>query len=232
MRRKQFGQLITDLRAELLKSTDPAVGVADLPTLRQVLARNYESIYQSYDWPHLNVVFSRIPLSAGQRYYDFPDDCDYDDVKQAVVWWNSQPVHIERGIGFEHYATHDSEGGATSDPVSRWDVRWTSTREQMEVWPVPASGGQAVQFEGTAKFVPLIEDADLCRIDDHIVVLASAIELVPEKSRQAAQAKLAAAQSRIASVKGRSKSASGSIRLGLGGSNPPLYGKSVIRVSG
>lgn len=230
-RRKQFAQLINDLRAELSRSTDPAVGVADLPTLKQVLSRNYEAIYQGYDWPHLNKIFDRLPLNAGQRFYDFPEDLDYDDVSQVVVWWNNLPTPIVRGIGFEEYSTYNPEI-STSDPVLKWDVRYTDTHEQMEVWPVPASSLQALQFEGQVKFKPLVNDDDLCRIDDHIVVLASAVELVPAKERQAAQAKLAAAQQRIASVKGRSKAASPSVRMGLGGSNRPVYGKSVVRVSG
>lgn len=232
MRRKQFGQLVTALRAELSRSTDPAVGVADLPTLKQVLSRNYEAAYQSYDWPHLNKIFDKIPLNAGQRFYDFPEDCDYDDLKRIVVWWNAQPVPIERGIGFEEYTTYDSAAGATSDPVLKWDVRFTDTHEQMEVWPVPASSQQSIQIEGQARFVPLVDDADLCRIDDQIVVLASAVELVPTKERQSAQAKLAAAQQRIGRIKGRSKANSGTIRMGLGSSNRPIYGKSVVRVAG
>lgn len=232
MRRKQFAQLVTALRAELERSTDPAAGVADLPTLKQVIARNYEATYQDYDWPHLTTIFDKIPLNAGQRYYDFPDDCDYDDIEQIVVWWNAQPVPIERGIGFEEYATYDSEEGATSDPIVKWDVRSTDTHEQMEVWPIPGSNEQSLQIRGQRKFEPLVNDEDLCRIDDQIVVLASAVELLPAKSRTAVQAKLAAAQSRINRVKSRSKAASPSVRIGLGRSNRPLYGKSVVRVSG
>jgi hypothetical protein len=232
MRRKQFAQLVSDLRAELERSTDPAVGVADLPTLKQVIARNYEAAYQNYDWPHLRTIFDKIPLSAGQRFYDFPEGCDYDDVEEIVVWWNALPVPIERGIGFDDYATYDSEDGATSDPVLKWDVRATDTHEQMEVWPVPASNQQSIQIRGQRKFAPLVNDDDLCRIDDLIVVLASAVELVPAKARTAAQAKLAAAQARLARVKARSKTASPSVRMGLGRVNTPVYGKSVVRVSG
>lgn len=232
MRRKQFGQLITDLRAELSKSTDPAVGVSDLPTLKRVLSRTYETLYQDFDWPHLKQVFAKIPLSAEQRYYDFPEDCDYDDIENIVVWWNSQPMGITRGIGFEQYAEYDSEAGATSDPVIRWDVRSTSTHEHMEVWPVPSSDQQAIQIEGQVKFRPLVDDDDLCRIDDHIVVLAAAVELVPSKERQAAQAKLAAAQARIMRTRARSQTNQPSIRMGLGRSNKPLNGRSVVRVAG
>jgi hypothetical protein len=232
MRRKQFAQLVTALRAELERSTDPAAGVAGLPTLKQVIARNYEAAYQDYDWPHLNTIFDKIPLNAGQRYYDFPEGCDFDDLEEIVVWWNAQPVPIERGIGFEDYATYDSEEGATSDPVIKWDVRATDTHEQMEVWPVPASNQQSIQIRGQRKFEPLINDEDLCRIDDQIVVLASAVELLPAKARTSVQAKLAAAQSRLARVKGRSKAASPSVRMGLGRSSQPVYGKSVVRVAG
>lgn len=231
-RRRQFMQLVTDLRAELSQSTDPAVSVSNTPTLKRILARHYEAAYEEYDWPHLNQIFDRISLSAGERFYDFPEDCDYDDIQEIVVWWNSQPVPIHRGIGFEEYATLDSENDARSDPVERWDVRFTSTREQMEVWPIPASSNQALQIRGKTKLVPLVNDSDLCRIDDHIVILRAAVELVPEKERSAAQAKLAHAVARLGQIKARSRAASGSVRMGLGRSNRPVYGRSVVRVSG
>jgi hypothetical protein len=220
------------VRAELGRSADPAVGVSDLTQLKRVIARSYETAYQNYDWPHLTVYADRIPLSAGQRFYDFPDNMDYDDIEKVVVWWNNLPVAIDRGIGFEEYATFDSENDATSDPVQRWDVRYTSTHEQMEVWPIPAAAGQSIQLVGQAKFVPLVNDDDLCRIDDHIVVLAAAIELTPAKERGALQAKLAAAQGRLSRLRSRSKAASGSIRVGLGSTDRLPSNRSVVRVAG
>lgn len=229
-RRKQFIQLVYDLRAELGRAVDPAAGVSDLPSLKQTIARTYETLYDDYDWPHLAVVTDRVPLNAGQRFYDFPDPVEFDGVEEAVVWYNGQPLKLERGIGFEHYAAFDSDADERSDPALRWDVRHTGLREQMEIWPVPASA-QQVQFKGKIKFKPLVDEADVCLLDDNLVVLYAAVELLPRQKSGDAQIKLAAAQQRLAKMKARSKGGSTTIRIGLGGaSGAPVSTRSVVRV--
>src|SRR5690606_40887273 len=58
--RRQFSQLVTDLRAELERASEPAIAVADSATLRQKINRVYETLYAGYDWPHLERVFDAI----------------------------------------------------------------------------------------------------------------------------------------------------------------------------
>lgn len=232
MRRKQFLQLVYDLRAELGKAVDPAAGVADLPSLKQTIARNYESLYDDYDWPHLSVISERIPLSAGQRYYDFPDNMGYEGVEKVVIWWNGDPVDLTRGIDFEHYAEYDSESDERSDPATHWDVRFTGTKEQCEIWPLPASSN-SIQFKGKRKFTALVDETDLCMIDDHLVVLTCAVELLPRQKSGDAQVKLAALQSRYGRLKGRSKGGSNrSYKIGMGSGTPETGApsRSIVRV--
>lgn len=233
MRRKQFSQLLYDLRAELGKSVDPSAGVADLPSLKQTLARNYETLYDDYDWPHLHVIPDRTTLSAGQRFYDFPSLIDADKVEEVVVWWNGQPLPLTRGIGFEHYAQFDSESDQRSDPVSHWDIRFTGTREQYEVWPMPASSTQTIQWRGKKKFLPLVDEADVCLIDDTLLVLTCAVELLPRQKSGDAKVKLSALQSRYMRLKGRSKGgSSASVRIGMGTGQPSssIPSRATVRV--
>lgn len=232
MRRKQFMQLVSALRAELGKSVDPAVGVADLPSLKQTIGRVYESLYDSYDWPHLTRFFPKTTLNAGQRYYDFPDGTDYDKVERAVVWQNDTPITIERGIDFEEYAQFDSDAGVRADPVAKWDVRDIDGKPALEVWPIPSGSGYSVQFKGKIAFVPLVDDADLCLLDDQLVVLMCAAELLPRSKSADAQIKLAAAQQRLGMTKARSKAGTGSIRIGLGKTPRDVLARSVVRVAG
>lgn len=229
-RRKQFTQLQSDLRAELGRNNDPSVRAADLPQIKQTLSRVYESLYREYDWPFLRQVFTRIPLAAGQRHYDFPDDLDFDRIEKVVVWHNEQPIPLIRGIELDDYATYDSENDDRSDPVVKWDVRFTDPREQIEVWPIPAGNDQELQFVGITKFIDLVDDADQCLLDDNLVVLFAAIELETNEKRR--QAKIASAQSLFSRLKGRSKSATETVRLGLGSTNPPVNSRAVVRVSG
>lgn len=229
MLRRQFGQLQSDLRAELGRNNEPGVRAADLPQIQQVLRRTYESLYEAYDWPHLNEVHAKIQMQAGERYYDFNDTIDYDKIVYAVGWYNGEPEPITRGIGFEQYAIYDSEADERSDPVERWDVRYVAGVGQLEVWPVPASNNTYVQFEGKRKFAPLVNSPDLCLIDDAIVILSAAAEIA--KDDKDIKLKLRAAEARLGIVKGRSKGGTSSFRLGLSPSEPRHTGVT-IHISG
>ncbi len=229
MLRRQFGQLQSDLRAELGRNNDPGVRAADLPQIQQVLRRIYENVYESYDWPHLTEVHDRITMQAGERFYDFNDTLDYDKITDAVIWYNDQPQRIVRGIGFDQYALYDSEADDRSDPVERWDVRYVAGVAKLEVWPVPASDQVTIQFEGKRKFAPLVDSENLCLVDDALVILNAAAEIA--KNDRDIKLKLRAAENRLGIVKGRSKGASESFRLGLGRAEPRQTGI-VVRVAG
>lgn len=224
MRRRQFIQLLDDLRDELDISSDPAVGSSATPGLKRIIKRVYQSLYDAYDWPHLRQIFDRITLNAGQRYYDFPDDMDYDNLEESMVWWGGQPHPLTRGVGFQQYAVCDSENDIRSDPVTHWDVRKVGNKEMIEVWPIPSGTGQALQFKGKTKFEPLVDDDDLCLIDDELVLLFAAAEKLPAKKRGDINIKIAAAQARLGVVKARSQGGSSSFRMGLEGKSRPYKG--------
>lgn len=228
--RKQYSQLLSDLRAQLGRNNDPGVRASDLAQLQETISQVYEQLYTEYDWPHLHQVFDRIPLAAGQQYYDFPDAMDYDNIDKVAVWFNNQPIAIERGIGFAEYATYDPALNARADPVEKWDVRFVTTKEQMEVWPLPASNNQAVQFIGYRAFSDLVDDADQCLIDDNYVVLTAAQMLDKDKNRLITRAR---ALDRLeAQLKAGSKGASKTVRLGLGAAEQETISRAVVRIAG
>src|SRR5271157_4101605 len=185
------------LRSELRRSVHPNVGVDELPELQQAINRQYAVCWAKYDWPFLCGFFPAVPLSAGQRYYQFPAGLTYDRVKAVSVYFSGVPQRVERGISFEDYALFDPDGGsvvgaftgefsaefgsagAFSDPVLRWDVRaGSASSEQFEVWPVPSSNTQFIRFFGYLASPYLVNDSDLCWLDDMLVVLFAAADLL------------------------------------------------------
>jgi hypothetical protein len=204
----QFGTLISMLRNEVGRSNQAgSSGVADYNQIKQLLNRHYETLYLDYDWPHLRRIFDRIPLSAGDRYYDFPTKLDYERVEKVVVWHNLIPLPVERGITFEDYTAYSSEDDVRADPVLKWDVRNIGGSVQIETWPVPASNDQELQIKGFVKFVRLVADADLCLLDDNLVVTFAAAEVAASQGSEDADAKLQAAQRLYQKLKGRTKAA-------------------------
>lgn len=226
----QFLALKQRLRAELGRSVDVSVGVDDDESLKQTLNRTYAALYMQWDWPHLRMVWPHIQLSAGQRFYDFPVNLNPDRVEKVVVRYNGHFYPLDRGIDFDAYNAYDSEAGERSDPALRWDVRWTGSSTQFEIWPVPVSDEQSVQFRGIIALPRLVDDTDVCLLDDELVVLFAAQELLSRQKSQDADKKLQLAQEHFNRLKGRSKGASERLQLGLGPSGPVRPYKAVIRV--
>lgn len=220
----QLLKLVEMLREEVNRATSVAVGNDDLPSLKNKLSRTQEVLYDEYDWPFLRQVFEAKPLQAGERYYDFPADLNLDRIDDndstagpgVVIWYSNFPRPIQRGIGFKEYAIYNSDSGVRQEPALAWDVRWTGAKEQFEVWPIPVSNTMTIQFKGIRKLRPLIQDSDVCDLDDQLIVLFSAAEILARQGSASATAIAALAKARLARVKGRSKTASQTYRLGMG----------------
>jgi len=200
----QFSQLVYMLRAEVRRSTSPSVGVDDLPDLKQAINRNYQILRNRREWAFLNYRFN-LPMAAGQQYYDWPvlttpsqggsfttppappappstTSVQLSDqhIKRVALYFSGIPQLLERGISFEDYALFDYEqSGAMSDPVLKWDVRaGSSARSQIEVWPVPSSNTSYIKFFGGIETPTLVNDSDACWLDDMLVVLFAAADLL------------------------------------------------------
>lgn len=219
----QLLKLVEMLREEINRATSVAVGNDDLASLKNKLTRTQEVLWGEYDWPFLRQVFPVKVLQAGERYFDFPvglsvdriDDNDGPDGPGVVIWYSNFPVPIKRGIGFSEYAIFNSDAGIRQEPALAWDVRWTGTSEQIEIWPIPVSNSTSIQFKGIRKLRPLIADSDVCDLDDQMIVLYAASEILARQGSAAAGQVAAIAKARFNRAKARSKSAGPTYRLGM-----------------
>lgn len=200
-----FGELVTMLRAEARMSVNPAVGPDANTRYKALLNRVYSTLYDAYDWPHLKYVTPLIPIAAGQRYYDFPAGLNHERLDEVVVYWSSgEPYPLDPGIGFEQYASFDSNTDERTDPPQRFDIRSTSSGViQIELWPIPASNGMTLQLKGTRRAPKLVNSSDICMLDDHLVATFAAAEVLAPLSKEDSQAKLRAAQQLLVQKKAR-----------------------------
>jgi hypothetical protein len=229
----QLIQLVTQLRVETGRSDSVALGVDELPALKHLLKRTQENLYDRHPegWAHLRTVFDRIPLLAGDRYYDFPDTLNFDRIEDVAVWDSSTPLSITRGIGFEEYAVYDSESDVRAEPACRWDIRWTGSEEQIEIWPVPSTNNQELQFIGTRKLRDLIENDDVCDLDDQLIVLFAAAELLVKSDKDLAARKLTLAEQRYALLTRNAAKHGQRYIMGSGPDNPSRRDRVSVRVS-
>jgi hypothetical protein len=212
MRNTTLDELVEQLRAECRLSTDSSRGVESRSMLVQVINRTYEVLFDDYDWSFLKLkredCFKQ--LYAGQRYYNCPVESDVDSLTRAWINYGNVWVPLEYGIDFSHYSQMDSEQDQRADPAQCWVVRDDG---QFEVWPIPASNDNRIGFEGKRKFSRLSAGSDRCVLDDSLVVLFAAAEILAGNKQPDAPMKLQMAQARLAKLRA---SAAGQSRSTVG----------------
>jgi len=230
----QLLKLVEMLKAEIGSATSVAVGVDFRENLKQTLRRTQNFLFNDYGWPHLRMIVDK-NLAAGQRYYDLPTEFDYARVERIVVWWGGSPLPLDRGINIEDYGSYDSAGDERADPPMKWDVRWTGTTEQLEVWPIPASTYSTtnkfrLQIQGLRKLRSLVNESDVADLDDDLIVMFAAAEYLARQKSADASAKLQIAQQFYRTLKGRATTGTETFVFGRNAGPQPAKRETVIRV--
>jgi len=217
MRGATLAQMVNDLRIEARFDPDPALSVNIVPLLKRTLVRTQEFLYDEFDWPFLRVTRD-INIEAGSRYYDFPDDLNLERVQRMDVLYGDQWRPVERRIDLDHYNAHDSDTDQRLDPVQLWDVIDTGDAPQIEIWPVPATAGR-IRLTGIRSLSSLVEDADRADLDDMMIVLYAAGELLATAKDDLAEVKFSQAKARRDTMQGRTTKTRNN-RFSLGGCPP------------
>lgn len=194
--------------------------------LHQYLRRHYETLYDGWDWPFKRVTRD-IVTNAGQRFYDWPSDIDSDRELEFWVDQGGTWLPLEQGIDPEQYNAY-AEGDRQDYPY-RWDWRG---EKQFELWPKSAIDGVILRIVGTKNPSPLRSESDPCDLDDQLVVLYAASELLMRDDPARAQQKLNLAMQREAIVK-RKLQTRKRLTMSGQGSGAPAYGNTkVIAIRG
>jgi hypothetical protein len=182
--------MIESLRALLGTTITAAVGMDQVPALRYLLRSQQNILWQRYEWPHLRC-HKTFTLSAGQRYYDVPEGINFGRIAEVQVYWSGRPEPVGRGIGFSDYAVFNPDLDERADPVRKWDlVRVAPAATQIEVWPVPGVNGVPVGIRSVTNLRQFNADADVCDLDDDLIVYEVAVQkLMAEESPAARRVK-------------------------------------------
>lgn len=210
----QFGQLITQFRAEARQSTQLSVGTDSLEHVKQLIRRNQEMLYvdPANDWAFLRV-YAAIPLAAGDRYYDAPALLNIDRIEEVNVIVDSRPVPVTRGISFPEYAIFDSDADVRSSRALKWDLRWTGSKTQIEIWPIPSDNTQKLWFRCLRPLRPLINLEDVADLDDILITLTSAAEELAAQKAKDAELKLQMAQRHKLALNANARAGSEDVQL-------------------
>lgn len=197
-------KLIDDLRAEARLSQNPAHNAQARDAQMRQLQRVQEWLWADFTWPHLRVE-RQIPIVTGQRYYDLPDDLDVDRVEKAEIFASGTWVPLYGGIDGRHYAAFNSDLDQRSWPPRAWKL---GEGNDIELWPISDQDSAADTREGYLKLTgirrlkPLIADGDRADLDDIMLVLYAAAEILAAAGSKDAQLKLDQANRRYARLRG------------------------------
>lgn len=231
-------RLLDELRAEARLSLNPAHNnqVRDQHII--LLQREQQRLWEDYNWPHLRVE-RYIPMEQGQRTYDLVaaknragetrNDLSFDRVEKVEFKTDGIWRPLGYGITGSHLTIYDSNLNATGWPVMYWE---RSEEDQVEVWPIPDQSGTTDQdsetyqegylkFTGIRNLNPLVADADRADLDDRLLVLYAAGNILAAETAPDAQIKLEAANKHYNRLKGVQVKSPSFQMFGIGECQPP-----------
>lgn len=195
--------LLTDLRAETRSSMNVAHNVQVRDMQMHILQRTQERLWGDFDWPHLRVKVE-LPIQSGQRYYRLPVGLSIDRLESIHVFADGVWMPLPSGIGSERYAVINSDLDQRGYPPRRWEIK---EDEILEIWPVPNQTANAttrngfLQFTGIRNLKPLVDNGDQAELDDRLIVLFAAAELLAGNGAKDAGLKLDMAKAHYARLR-------------------------------
>ena len=197
-------KLLNDLRAEARLSLNAAHNNQQRDVQVHMLERKQEWYWRQFDWPHLRVE-RFIEVQNGQRFYDMPNDLDIDRIQKIEIKHDDVYCPLRWGIEAEQYAAYDSEKDERQWPPQRVQI---TEHEQLEVWPIPdadydpATQDGRIKITGIRKLRPLVRDNDVADLDDDLLILHCAGEILAAAGSADAQLKIDQANALFAKLKG------------------------------
>jgi hypothetical protein len=213
-----FGEVLAMARSEAGLSPDPAIGVGALARHKQIVNRVYQDLYQKHDWSHLRYTAPRIPINAGQLFYDLPASINPNRPIEVMVWWGEQPYPLDPGIQFPERLAYRAANRV--DPAQRYDLRATSAGvTQIELWPTPAGNNTELEITGTRAAPKLVNTADIVLLDDHLVALSAAAVMARPTNKDRADELTFSANQYFQTIRGNDRlpqtDGASAIRLGV-----------------
>ena len=199
--------LLDDLRAESGHSVQANLGKATETMMLTLLNRVQRRLWEDFSWPFLHTKKDTL-MSTNEQYYDVPTGLTLERIESAEFKWGNRWERVPYGISPAHYNQWDTDQGVQSWPIMRYQA-YGDVPGQIEVWPLPSQNGDATTGEGTLRFRGvknlnrLTAKTDTADLDDQLIVLFAAGELLARQKSPDAQMKMGQAQAHYTRIKGR-----------------------------
>lgn len=200
-----LGNLVNDLRSEVGHSLNSNLGSSMRDVLINSIQRVQRRLWDDYSWPFLRVRRD-IDLQDGARYYDLPADMVFERIERVEFKYGDIWESVSYGIGRDQYNQYDSDRDIRSWPIYRYD---NYENNQIEVWPIPnqnidaTTGSGKLRIHGIRNLSALVEDSDTADLDDQLIVLYAAANILTRQRQADAGGKLQEANAHYMRLKAR-----------------------------
>lgn len=200
-----LGNLVNDLRSEVGHSLNSNLGSSMRDVLINSIQRVQRRLWDDYSWPFLRVRRD-IDLQDGARYYDLPADMVFERIERVEFKYGDIWEPVSYGIGRDQYNQYDSDRDIRSWPIYRYD---NYENNQIEVWPIPnqnidaTTGSGKLRIHGIRNLSALVEDSDTADLDDQLIVLYAAANILTRQRQADAGGKLQEANAHYMRLKAR-----------------------------
>jgi len=187
--------LVTMLKGEIGAST--TIGTGTDAELKVLLSNKQKFLAALRDWDSLRLQ-ATVGLLAGARYATKPA-INFNRPFKVEAKINDFWTQVAYGIGADEMNIYDSDVLETADPIQAWQHYGLT---QFEVWPIPATA-QNIRFIGQMNLGALVSTTapeDTCTLDDLMLVLFTAADILADANSPGAQRKAANAQTLAASL--------------------------------
>jgi hypothetical protein len=174
--------------------------------LNTLLSNMQKWLASEYDWPFLADRWD-VGAGSGARFVSVPTTAQVAGANTQInferpvtfeIKWNQTWQSLLYGIGSDEFNYVDSDANERQDPVQRWQL---AGEGKFEVWPLP-NAGQTLRFTGQRALDALTADANVADLDDLLIVLFCAAELLANAGAKNAPIVLNKASQRLARLRG------------------------------
>lgn len=222
-RNKTLQDTVDAVLRECKATTASTAGNDFRQNVKERIRSTHEFYVAEFEWPFMKLKKgdAKVTLAAGQRYYDFPTNLDRDQDFQLWYQHSNIWIPLKEGISPQDYNAWDSDDDQRAEPALKW-AYYDET--QFEVWPLPATDGKLIWASGRKAADVLVQDTDRLDLDDRIIVLHVAADMMDGKNQKLADKKRADAERRYWQMRANTN-VELDVRVGLGGEGdwpPPM----------
>jgi len=185
-----------------------SVGTQSDALYNQLLHDKQDNLAGDYDFNFL-VQRWNITANPGDRYLTYPTTTidgttntviNFDRPVKLYRSWTNHWVEVLNGAEEDeeyNYLNPDTNLSGwpqqALDPVQKWQMH---DQTKFEIWPIPVTA-QILRFVGQRVVGALSADGDKADLDDALITLAVAVDLLIKRKDASAQARLAEVQSQF-----------------------------------